>query len=245
MKCTLFLAATLLLCPVGERVGFAQIAVAKSEEELRNRDATAAALVRLIDSEISKRKALNLPPKKGAKFWSWEVSYQPQYNLVEVQCNQAVLMEPEFAFNSSINEKREPALRHPKFSFRAEPFVSPKEYNRFKAENDLIDKQLKRMPMFGIRQKFDSFSPRNEEEKKKVDEYNRLKKSRHDLPDFYFRNISVSWVWFPGCLSEFRRAGENPRFIAETDEKEGWQREQADTAQAVLKLLSRYEPEQK
>jgi hypothetical protein len=30
-----------------------------------------------------------------------------------------------------------------------------------------------------------------------------------------------------------------------TDKQEGWQREQADAAQAVLKLLSRYEAEEK
>ena len=247
MKRILFLATTLLLCPVGERAVFAQIAVANSEEAVRNRDATASSLVRLIEFKLPRQNGLNLPAEEAEKLWSWSVWYQPQYNLVDVQCNQLVLMEPEFAFNLSINEKREPALKKPSFSFRVQPFISPEQYNRLAADNVIIDEQLMRMQgqMMKISRKFDSYSPRNAEEKKKVDQYNRLKTSRHDLPDFYFRDISVSWVWFPGRPSESRHAGKIPNFVTATENQEGWQREQADAAKAVLQLLSRYEPQEK
>ncbi len=142
--------------------------------------------------------------------------------------------------------EQKPILARPALSLRVQRFVSPADYKRFKTENAAINAQLAQMrtQMRGFTLKSDSFSPRTEEQKKQADVYNRLKSSRHDLPDFYFRDISLSWWRLPGNETVLSLcAGENPSFV--DAEQHGWEREQADATQIILKFLSPYELPQK
>jgi hypothetical protein len=59
----------------------------------------------------------------------------------------------------------------------------------------------------------------------KIDEYHRLQASQHSLPDFYFRNISLSWVEF---------------YKEPVDEKVCGERELIENN--INRVLTRYEP---
>ncbi len=238
----LFVIASVVL--VSGRVVQAQ--VEPQPQEVRQRDTTACELVRTISFKLPRQNGLNLAPQTD--IWSWDVLYRPQFHTIEIRRDQPVATTSSFTgINDGGIRKREPVSIYPEFSFEVQPFVTPEEYNRYKAENNAIDEQLDQMrrEMKNINRKFDRHLPKTEDEKKKVDAYNRLKSSRHFLPDFYFRGISLSWARYEGIgFAISRRPGHNPALVTST-ELMGWRREQADAAQAVLKLLSRYEPEEK
>ncbi len=215
------------------------------EELLHHRDATAAALVRLISSHLDKTKDDAWKASPNTPYGSWEVTYQPQYNLIQVQREDEVLITHEPMLNDS-PEPHAPTLGPPNFLLSVEPFISPEEYARLKAENATINGQLSHMAvgMKDIRHKFDSYLPKNDQEKQKVAAYNKLKASLHDLPDFYFRDISLSW-WVLGLGESFvfHQPGEIPAAFKPNARQKGWEYERATTVQAILPLLSRYEPE--
>jgi len=119
------------------------------------------------------------------------------------------------------------------------------DYRRFVAENATIDTQLGQIEtkMRNTGHKFDSFLPKNEDEKKKVDAYNRLKSSRHVLPDLYFQNIGFSWLYFAGDGAIFRVPSEYPAPVS--DKSPAWKKEQAQVADIITALVSHYEVPQK
>ena len=206
--------------------------------------ADASELTCHIYNQLPKQDGFNLPT--GTEVWSWNVTYQPQYGIIAVKRDQEVLMRPSAVINGN-GEARSPQLAHPGFTLLIEPFVSPTEYARLQAENDATRKQLSEMYDQMLHQrishKFDSFLPKNEEEKKKVDAYNKLKGTTHHLPDYYFRGVSLSWMSYDQL---FRRPGETPRSLTiGADEQKGWESEQAQAVQAILKIVSHYEPEAK
>ena len=215
-------------------------------EVIERNDAAASALARSIYEQLPEQDKVNQP--LGTQFWSWDVTYQPQYGTIKVERDQEVLMESGVVINGD-GKKRPPTLARPGFTLLIESFLSPAEYVRFKAENDAVYKQLDEMYEQMLHQridhKFDSFLPKTEEEKKTVDAYDKLKRKIHHLPDYYFRNMSVSWVT-AGYDELFHRPGETPRrFTVRADEQESWEREQAQAVQAVLKIVSHYESEAK
>lgn len=84
------------------------------------------------------------------------------------------------------------------FSLRVLGKIEPAEYERLAAENARIRKEADAIYEVlnhkRIDRKFDSFSPREEEDKKLVAKYESLKASLHPLPDGYFQDISLDWV---------------------------------------------------
>jgi hypothetical protein len=165
------------------------------------------------------------------------VTYKPQYGLIEVQLKQEVIIPHIPSINERPGTDSRPTLGHPSFGLRVRTFVSPADYARFKAENEATEKQRNemydRLRRQHIARQHDRFIPKNEDERELVREYNDLKYSHHDLPDFYFRNISLSKPIFWSAS----------RASTEMEETTGWQRDQASIVQALQKLLSRYEPE--
>ena len=139
------------------------------------------------------------------------------------------------------DSKDERTLHYPSFSLRVQPLIAPAQYARLKAENRAIGQQLEQMQqqMESISHKFDSYSPRTKEEKKQVEDYNRVKAKYHPLPTFYFRDLSLSWVYYNNAPF-----GAPPGSIQEKDwgELPTWLRQREEVARAVLKLLTRYEP---
>lgn len=216
-----------MLSPICASNVEAQTEMSAAETAQRGRDATAAALVRLI--------AVQMPSG-----FDWRVFYQPQIDLIEVENIKQVQMEPP-AIISGPDMKSEPIMRNPDFSFRVQPLVSPAEYIRFKAENAEIDARLEQTAaqLKAITSKPESFSPRNADEKQRVEFYFRVKAQRHDLPEFYFRDISLSRVAYgdaPPTSSLDRARGK------EISGQPLWFQQETRIARATLKLLTRYEP---
>ena len=141
----------------------------------RERDASAAALVRLIQSQIPGTDS------------TWSAAYFPQSEQIRVQSSQTVSMDAPAHFNMP-DVKPEQIRRNPSFSLSVEAYISPADYARFKVENTATYAQLNQMAaqMKDIDHKMDSFLPRTPQQKQRVDVYNLLKATVHPLPDFYF-----------------------------------------------------------
>jgi len=237
LNLSILLLGAALLMPFGSPVVFAQNAMAKAAPAPIHPEA-ARELVRRLREQLA---AHNPPLEK------WAVFYRPQLNLVEVQSSEEVWISPRVLPNGPDLEDfdADPALSHPSFSLRVEPFVSPADYKRFVAENAAIDTQREQMQtqMKGVSHKFDSFLPRTDHEKRQVAAYNRLKSFRHVLPDLYFQDISLSWEDFNWS----RALSLDPdKYPGLTDKNShGWQREQAEAARVFTQLVSRYQAPQK
>lgn len=233
-----------LLTPFGSPVVFAQNAVPKAAPA---QDETACALARLISAGLKQRQSDGVAPEK--RLWTWYVSYEPQYDMIKVQRGQAVLVPPTFLPIGVPESQIKPVMGHPAFGFHVQPFVSPTDYRRFQIENTALSEQLGKMAeqMRDINPDFHNsyvFIPRNEEQKKRVEAYHRVQSSLHDLPDFSFRNISLSCVCFSpdgfGMWRPFR-----PFSIGTEEGLQGWQREQAEAERVVTQLLAHHDAPQK
>ena len=207
-----------------------------AEKAQRERDATAAALVRLIDAEMPSGNS------------SWQVRFKPQYDLIEVKSDDLVTIFNGMGINGDVDNARKTHEIHPGFSFHVKPFVSPSNYALWKTENAAIYKQLDQMQtqMRDINRKFDSYMPRTDEEKQRVENYEQVKSGLHSLPHFYFADISLSWVLPyddiaiipPGLFGSSPGSADR----AELEKMPGWMRQEEEIARRVLKLLTRYEP---
>lgn len=229
MKALHFLLGAILIASCCARAVEAQEKISVAEKTQRERDATAAALVRLIAAQLPRAED------------NWSVSYSPQYNLVDIKSNEPVSVTLGIGINGNPFEELKKTRINPGFGFHVQTLVSPTDYVRFKAENEATFQRLEQMQseMKGIARKFDSFLPRNDAEKQKVEDYERIKRQLHSFPDFYFRDISLSWtlpygngIW-----------GESPGSIEEKEWNQlvSWRREEEEIARSVLKILTRYE----
>jgi hypothetical protein len=126
---------------------------------------------------------------------TWSVFYEKQYNWLEISRNTSV-MAASARPNLSVGEKAD--LKQFSFAFRVSPKMPPEEHQKLMAENVIIqnkayliyDDLIKRH----VSHVFDEFSPETEEDKKLVDQYDSFKKSLHDIPEFYFHEISLKWI---------------------------------------------------
>ncbi len=226
MKPIYFLGCALAFAPCCAHVAAAPAPVVAPANAQRERDATAATLVRLMAAQLG-----------GTR---WKVDYEPQYDLITVESQKPAWIEPEAILNDSPFEKRKPTSHLFGFSLRVQPLISPAEHARLSAENKEIETQLQQMAaqMKDISHKFDSFSPRDTEQKRRVDAYNLLKAKRHSLPHFYFGDISLAVnsythqpIFEPVALFDES---------APTATEPQWQIQQKRAAHAVAQLLTRY-----
>jgi hypothetical protein len=118
-------------------------------------------------------------------------------------------------------------------AFRIHPLVSQEEYRRLAGENARISQEMEKLYEIldgrGMSRKFDTFFPEKEEDKMLVQRYEALRKSIHDLPDFHFRDISLTWIY---GSSDFP-------LISMIDESV--QKECDDVREKVVKLFRKYE----
>lgn len=126
----------------------------------------------------------------------WSASYEQEYLSLTIQLDKKVFTE-SLAPNFSGNEK--PELSKYSIAFRLAPFVSLAEYSRMKADNlkirKEIDLQYQKLLNFRMPQKFNTFIPKTEQEKSAVARYESLKESMHDLPEYYFQDLSLNWIF--------------------------------------------------
>jgi len=166
----------------------------------------------------------------------WSASYQKQYSLLEISRRKSVLGGSPGLPNLGDNQERSNVVRgRVSFSFRIITTVSPVEYKRMSAENAPILKKLKALTADLEKRKVrtgkgGTYVPRTDLDKQLVDQYNALKKILHDVPGFYFRNISLDLEGFPGrspisFIPEDNHVSEECSRVQET----------------LIKLLSKYE----
>ncbi len=159
----------------------------------------------------------------------WSASYDGEYTWLEVTRDAKISSLPNLP-NGSPHEK--PAQRNHAFAFRIDPFVSIAAHHRMSAENSAIRKEATaiydELVRRGVSQKFDHFLAANEVDQKAASRYEALKESLHSLPDFYFRDISLSW-----------QIG-SPDQTSLNIIDEGVRDQCAQVRQKVLKLLSDY-----
>ncbi len=226
MKTVYFLFGALAFAPCYAAV--ADVAAPVSAETAqRERDATAAALVRLISARLDND--------------FWRVDYQPQFDLIEVQSRKPDWVMPGVLINSPPLDRIKPELINFGFSLRVKPLVSPADYARFQSGNAAIHMQLAQMQkqMKDIGHKCDSYLPKDAAEKKRVDAYNNAKDNIHSLPLFYFRDLSLSLVYYDG-----QPVFESARLFdpnVQPYEPPPWQLKQKAAALAVAEIVRRYE----
>lgn len=125
----------------------------------------------------------------------WSVSYGQENSSLEVVRRNKVLASSALP-NSGLPE--EPELHRFYLLFRIHPKISRVDYQRMKSENQKKRKEINflynDLVKRRVNHKFDSFSPSKEKDKKDVVRYNALKRSLHELPDFYFEDLTVNWV---------------------------------------------------
>ncbi len=219
-------------------------------EAQRERDATAVALVRLISEAIA---AVEVNGFDKAAFESkssrWNVVYRPSskdgflLDAIRVQSDEEVEMPQSPTLPNAPMIAPTTIKAPPSFSLSVEPYLSPVEYARLQAKNREIYRQLFELDaqMEDIKRQHKSgrYLPADEAEKLRVKAYEKLEATlTRKFPDFYFRDISLSWSSGFSCGLPY---GYNPEYILKTQDKTGWELEQAQVAQKVVKLMTRYE----
>jgi hypothetical protein len=184
-------------------------------------DSTATELTQLLRKELGSQ---------------WKVYYDAKHRWIEIQSVKSMLIRSPIMPSSSFDESRKgPRLSNFEFAFRVEAFVSPEAYVRRQKRNAEIGKKLETL-WTELRQrgipyaaKGSMFSPRTDAEKLEIERYNQLGASCETLPDFSFRNISLTWA-----LPEYIRLTEDHV----TDESA--RRECAVAIKKTLGLLKSY-----
>ena len=125
----------------------------------------------------------------------WLVGVDAEGQWVEIEREEKLLQHPPPLPNAMTGKQPSPARQRFGVRLKAGEFVSVAEYKKRSAANRKIYQELGVMAesMRGIRHKFDSFIPSNDEEREKVREYEELKAGVHELPEFFFKQ-AVSFV---------------------------------------------------
>lgn len=122
----------------------------------------------------------------------WTVSYKTEDSWLAISKDDPVWLRSE---SPNASSAAEPEKGQFTLAFRISPAISSAQYEQLAAENtntrkemadiyqDLINRRVNR--------KFDEFFPKNDTDKAIVARYETLKKSLHELPEYYYRDISL------------------------------------------------------
>jgi hypothetical protein len=150
-------------------------------ESLRGSDAFEPAVDRLLQSIRA-----HLPT-------GWKASYHKPLSWLEVSLDQPVLAYSTLP-NGPPGEK--PKMRDYSFAYLVGTPLSRDQYRQLHAENVKTQRAMtalyNELEKRSVDQKFDSFHARKAEDKPLVARYDALKRSLHDLPDFYFADIGLT-----------------------------------------------------
>lgn len=127
----------------------------------------------------------------------WSVTYDAEYSYLEIQHDEPVV-GTFYAPNMSVDDFK-PKLSTYQFSFRVVNYVTPAQYQRWFTENaktqkeaDVIFADFEKRHLYG---KGDKLWPKTDADKAAAARYEELIKSKRDLPDFYFQEISIRWLY--------------------------------------------------
>ncbi|MGB0775955.1 MAG: hypothetical protein ACPGUY_08915 [Akkermansiaceae bacterium] len=133
-----------------------------------------------------------------------------------------------------------PDSSEPKFSeettilsLRITSYLSPSDHHQKQKENQAARQELKKLyrqlTSLGTNQKFDSFNPQTDEQRRLAKQYNSLKNSLHSLPAFHYQALSLDWVY-----------PERMRFHASACHDKNIGKTGAQIIKSTLSLLSTY-----
>jgi hypothetical protein len=166
----------------------------------------------------------------------WHASYEREYSVLEVAREEAVWATGVVP-NGPSGQK--PERTKFTFAFRVFPFVSTVEHRQMNAENTAIERQLEVLHEELEKKKLThkgeavAFFAKTDEEKEAVARYKALDDSRHDLPELYFADLSLAWLYGQLVDPDWGRSM--------SFEDERVREECMQTQKRVLALLSRYE----
>jgi beta-lactamase regulating signal transducer with metallopeptidase domain len=140
-------------------------------------------------AELTKKIAAVLPE-------GWKVAYDKETSWLAISRDEPVMATTNAP---SIGAHEEPKLKKYQFELRVEPLVPLVEYRRRVVEKAEIEKQIEalgqKLRTMKVPAAKTSFSGRTEEEKALVAQYDQLLKAQPQLPDFYFKDVSLSRAW--------------------------------------------------
>ena len=146
-------------------------------------------------------------------------------------------MDPHEVINGPM-ERLPRTMSRPWFAFRIVPFVSPVGFSDRHAELlrriSAIQSEFKNSFVKGV-----IFVPKTEIEKLKSAEYDKLNGAYRSLPDYYFQDISLQYIY---DLANFWSPGEvEPSWAASDVVDERFKAECIKTFQIVTSPLTKYD----
>ena len=169
----------------------------------------------------------------------WTVSYAKEHSWLEVVRNKPVAFL-HYYINmpapSPSDSGDPPSLGEFSFAFRVVPYLKRSDYNRLKTENIRNQREMSTLYETLVKKhvshKFDSFIVSgNDPNGKLVERYNQLQESLHNLPDYFYQDLTLESEW-----SEWLTG---PPYKQVTDDV--IRQECAQVMDRVIGLLSKYE----
>ena len=152
------------------------------------------------DQKISQKTVRALMEKMKSQLSpGWSIAYDAEFHLIIV-IRDAPTSISTITASSGIDAK--PEVGRFSFSLRVLPLLSQADYEQKKADNQALQRRMsaiyellaKSPSVVGIRSKpLARFHSEVPEEQARIDQYYRLQDELYDLPDGYFKDISLSW----------------------------------------------------
>lgn len=166
----------------------------------------------------------------------WTVTYEKEYLLMNVVRSEPVALSYRPVINDNPFVSHPPELGEFSFAFRVVPYMKRSDYNRLKAENIRIRREMSTLYETLVKKhvshKFDSFIVGGDDPNGKlVERYNQLQESLHALPDFHYQDLALKSLWSESFTE--------PSFKQVLDDAA--RQECAQAFDRVIGLLSKYE----
>jgi hypothetical protein len=127
---------------------------------------------------------------------SWSIQYDRENSQVEITRDHYVRATSSLPDQS---EQEATEVKSIKFSLYLQlmPSLSKENFHKLKVDNEETGKKLEKLfteLSRGLPYKGDDFVATDDASKKKIAEYERLKGTLHDLPQFQFRDVGLKWI---------------------------------------------------
>jgi len=153
------------------------------------------------DQKISQKTVHALMEKMKSRLSpGWSIAYDAEFHLISVTRDEPTSINTVTP-SSGIDAK--PVVGRFSFSLRVLPLLSQADYEQKKADNQALKRKMSAIyellaispSVVGIRTKpLARFHSEVPEEQARIDQYYRLQDELYDLPDGYFKDISLSWT---------------------------------------------------
>ena len=229
---TLFIVSGVLVCAADAAEKGHVLLQGTVPGSLKKRWMRAEAAVPKVEALLQKIRA-TLP--KG-----WSVAYEKENSCLEITRDDPVLGNvllpnlppPDLEGSRSKMETYS-------FVFRVVDFVTPAHYQIWVKENSRVEKEARLIwddfKKRRLLKKGERLAPKTDEDRVAAKRYEELIESKHDLPDFYFQQISMQWLRNSPPPAE--RGWSGRLYVSDDSTREECER----VRENVVKLLAKYE----